>query len=518
MHSFIHSFMAFVFLGLFAVSAHAATIVVNTGDADGSGVDAADDSHHCTLSEALHGLADGGDAHGCANSSSDTYGTNDTIHFDTSVSTVQVSEDISIVPPHNITIDGVSRDVGMFFSGSGRFVFDRSPTPVAITLKNITFSGTSSASILNSYHNLAINHCQFSGLNTSSYIIYVYSAAVSISDSYFTNNTSIGSVTVEEESVGQTTNVLRTTFYNNTNNALTGPTGGAIFVINGALNLINSTFWGNSSFGIGGAVRIVGTSTIHNTLTINNSTIYANKADIGTGSSSTIDISAMPEGGGIEVGTGSQLIVSNSIIYGNTRGAPDNLYYDDCLVESDATADATRSTNNILFTISGCRINESSNHISSSFGLTSYNSIDHVAYLNPATTPLAIDAGNDSTCATEDQVHTHRPSGAHCDIGAIEYVYPAGTGGSGGGASGTGGGASGTGGATPTGGSGGGSAGSGGATPTGGSGGGSAGSGGSGTGGAGTGGGPSGSGGDTGDPAGDHSTDGGGGGGCSLIR
>ena len=34
----------------------------------------------------------------------------------------------------------------------------------------------------------------------------------------------------------------------------------------------------------------------------------------------------------------------------------------------------------------------------------------------------AIDAGNDATCATNDQRGVTRPQGAHCDVGAYEYV------------------------------------------------------------------------------------------------
>ena len=39
----------------------------------------------------------------------------------------------------------------------------------------------------------------------------------------------------------------------------------------------------------------------------------------------------------------------------------------------------------------------------------------------------AIDAGDDTTCAATDQRGVTRPQGAHCDIGAYEYVFPAAT-------------------------------------------------------------------------------------------
>ncbi|HUI88698.1 MAG TPA: FG-GAP-like repeat-containing protein [Anaerolineales bacterium] len=155
----------------------------------------------------------------------------------------------------------------------------------------------------------------------------------------------------------------------------------------GALTVTNSTFQGNTATYYGGGIINSGT------LTVTNSTFYGNSA----GNSGNY------YGGGIfNEGT---LNFANTIIANST--------FDDCL------NDGTLGTNLSNLVEDG----------SCSAGLSGDPELSALANNGGPTQTMAllagspaIDAGNDASCPSVDQRGVSRPQGAHCDIGAFEYV------------------------------------------------------------------------------------------------
>jgi hypothetical protein len=185
--------------------------------------------------------------------------------------------------------------------------------------------------------------------------------------------------------------------------------GGGISLEGGnSANLINVTLSGNVAWVAGGLFASQGY------VNLNNITVTDNVATV-TGFSDT-------GGGGIaNSGDGSNFIVENSIIAGNVavNGA-------DCLNTF------TSRGHNLIGTSKGCTfpaaagdqigpvnslINPMLNELKDSGGPKF--TLTHALQSNSP----AIDAGNDSTCASNDQRGVERPQGTGCDIGAFEAEY-----------------------------------------------------------------------------------------------
>ena len=168
--------------------------------------------------------------------------------------------------------------------------------------------------------------------------------------------------------------------------------GGGIFN-SGPLLLSNSTFYGNTASAVGGGIL-----NEFSTLTANNSTFSEN--------------SAYFYGGGIYNSSSSILNLKNSIMANSISGG-------DCYNYDDGTI-AIASNN--LIELNGTGSNACGTPLITSdpnLGPLADNGGDTQTMALPPGSP-AIDAGDDTTCASTDQRGVIRPQGAHCDIGAYE--------------------------------------------------------------------------------------------------
>jgi CSLREA domain-containing protein len=259
-----------------------------------------------------------------------------------------------------ITLDSLIVAKGYESEGAGLLAGD----DTTVNIINSLFSGNSAAS---------------NGGAVSNY------GTVTITDSTFSGNSSAGSFGGGGAILNsQTLTIKGSTFSNNT----TGNFGAGGALLNAApATITNSTFSGNSATGIGGAIMTI------NDLTMQNSTI--------SGNSALLD-------GGLHVDSHVTNLV-NTIIANSTSGG-------------DCSGTLATNTNNLV------EDGSCSAALSGDPGLGAL--VDNGG---PTQTfallagSSAIDAGDDSSCAAapvnnRDQRGIVRPNGAHCDIGAYEYV------------------------------------------------------------------------------------------------
>jgi large repetitive protein len=204
------------------------------------------------------------------------------------------------------------------------------------------------------------------------------------------------------------------------NNITTGGVapGGGIWIDGGTANLTNTTISGNIAALYGGGIHIQSNPTVN----LTNVTISGNTAQdtsgggaisIGTGTinilNSTIannHASAFSVGG---IHTSGILNIKNTIIAGNDGvqcfGALTSQGYN---LSSDATCS---------FTNTGDQQNADPllGPLASNGGPTQTHAL--------LSGSPAIDAGTTTGCPLKDQRGVSRPQGAHCDIGAYEYIY-----------------------------------------------------------------------------------------------
>ena len=214
--------------------------------------------------------------------------------------------------------------------------------------------------------------------------------------------------------------------------------GGGIANNGGTLTVTNSTFSGNSATNGGGILTQTagGTCGSASAVTISNSTFVGNSATNGGGIYNWLGgitllsntITANTSGGGVRSFNHSVTCtkVVNNIIAGNTG-------YD---VSADETAQRFSSLDYNLIGVAGSGVdfaqefnqaNDQVNVAEPMLGTLMNNggSTQSVALLPGSP---AIDAGDDTACAAapinnKDQRGVTRPQGSHCDIGAYEYDY-----------------------------------------------------------------------------------------------
>lgn len=189
--------------------------------------------------------------------------------------------------------------------------------------------------------------------------------------------------------------------------------------------LNNVTFKNNIAGAGGGMLNWVGNNPILTNVTfVNNAAIWNGGGGIGGGMSnyqsspSLTNVtfsgnSASNSGGGLHNDNNSNLIVRNTILWGNT--APDGAQVynitsapviNDSVVEGGYAGGTNIVTTDPMLGTLG-----------------NYGGFTETVPLLIGSS--AIDTGNDASCPATDQRGIMRPQGLHCDIGAFEYVEPA---------------------------------------------------------------------------------------------
>jgi CSLREA domain-containing protein len=267
--------------------------------------------------------------------------------------------------------------------------------------------------------------------NTATYRVF----QVNASGNFTLNNLTVrhgrcnGACAVSSQVGGGIYNVGTLTINNSLVSTNTAPSdqGGGLMNDGGTVTITGSTFSDNSSYNAGGAIGNSNT-----TMTISNSTITNNSA---TGNTA---------GGLYNSGT---LNIYNSTISGNTSSSVildgDNIYQANGALNLYNTIIANSATHGDCF-IGGGTVNATNSLIESTgiqaCGLTNGSNGNIIgsdpklgtltgtpAYLPLKLDSPAINAGNDTICGAapinnSSQNGAIRPVGAHCDIGAFEYV------------------------------------------------------------------------------------------------
>jgi hypothetical protein len=333
-----------------------------------------------------------------------------TINFNASLSGGTIHLASTLTLSKDVTIDGsaltskitISGDTDNDTVGDVRVFYVNNLVTVALDSLIVT-KGQASGAGVNGEGGAILNHgwltitdSTFSNNSASGPggAIVAY-RTVTIIDSTFSGNSSSDSLSGGGAIYNAYTVTIKSSLFSGNSADANGGGGGAI--INTApATIANSTFIGNSA-AIGGAILTT------NALTIMNSTIAGNTASYLTG--------------GLDI-EGNTTNLSNMIIADNFVTASGN--NEDCLLQVGANIGT--NTNNLI------------EDGTCSPALSGAPSLGALADNGGATQTLAllagstaIDAGDDATCAASpvdnlDQRGTTRPNGAHCDIGAYEYV------------------------------------------------------------------------------------------------
>ena len=352
---------------VFVTPARAAGVIINN-DAD---VTATDDGF-CTLREAIDNANNDAQMHGSTSGECAAGSGTDMITFEPVLAGLTIQLSSPLVISSDITIDGSALTSQLTISGEGsvRVFSVNSGTVTLNSLKITNGSALNGGGIFNSSGaTLTITNSTLSG-----------NSAQSGSGIY-----NLGLLTVTNSTLSG-------------NAAVTN--GGGIYNDSNTLTVTNSTFSGNSAAGSGGGIYNNG-----GTLAITNSTFSGN--------------SAVTSGGGI-YNNGGALNYANTIIANSTFGG-------DCA----GTGTIGTNINNLVEDVtSNC--GAAINGVYPNLGPLADNGGPTQTFALLANSP-AIDAGDDATCAAApvsnlDQRGTARPTipngsgGAHCDIGAYEYL------------------------------------------------------------------------------------------------
>jgi len=184
--------------------------------------------------------------------------------------------------------------------------------------------------------------------------------------------------------------LMNVTFKNNSSYA----GGGLMNWVGNNLSLVNVTFSGNTAGSLGG-----GMASYSSNPSMTNVTFFGNSAN--------------EFGGGIYTEGSTSLIIQSTILWGNSAAEGAQVYdtASSSIVISDSVVQGGYvGGTNIIIT-------------DPMLGpLGNYGGITETIPLLAGSS--AIDSGDDLTCPATDQRGITRPQGAHCDIGAFEYVEP----------------------------------------------------------------------------------------------
>ena len=311
-----------------------------------------------------------------------TSGPGDTITFDPALAgeTVVLATELDIT--HALTIDGSNINPQLSISGTNAVrVFYIHPD-VTVTLNDLSIEdgvantvisstwGNSGGGIYND-GNLTVNNSTVSGNTASQWgggIFNSDTGTLTVTNSTLSNNTATGS-----------------------SNPPSGWGGGILSIYR--VTIANSTFSNNSAeaspSSVGGGIFV------HGSGIITNSTLSGNSAG---------------DGAGILIDADATLTFSNTIIANSHYST----YGHDC-----ANLGTLVTNTNNLVEDGSCSALLSGD---SQLGPLADNGGFTQTFALLAGSP-AIDAGNDASCPATDQRGISRPQGAHCDIGAFEYVF-----------------------------------------------------------------------------------------------
>jgi hypothetical protein len=215
--------------------------------------------------------------------------------------------------------------------------------------------------------------------------IHSYGTTTVSSSTFAGNSTSGGGGGIRQLYDSGTLTVRDSTFLDNS-----GGGGGGIHNYRGRVTVVNSTFSGNNASYGGGGIGNDGSST----LVVSNSTFSGNGASFGGG-----------------IGNFGTTTLKNTIVANSPTG-------------SNCSGTITNGGGNLSYpdaTCPGINADPMLGPLQNNGGPTETMEL--------GTGSAALDAANDATCAAPpvnnvDQRGVTRPQGAHCDIGAFEWVCP----------------------------------------------------------------------------------------------
>lgn len=273
-------------------------------------------------------------------------------------------------------------------------------------------------------------------------------ATLTLADCVFEDNSSIqrgGAVFAANDTVGQLTRVVFArnsavqggAFYNyyanttltdvgfddNTSSSTnTFEGGGAFYNFYATATFFGATFSGNSSAGYGGAIFVNNGTVTHTNVTFNGNTadkfgggIY-HQGGSQTLTNVTFDNNAATFIGGAIYLLGDGVELDNVLLANSQAG-----------VDGNCNAAVGSGSAHNLIDDDSCGLSDGvdGNRIGPGYTIGLAELADNGGFtrtqaLLPAS--AAIDAGDDASCPAVDQRGLARPQGAHCDIGAVEYV------------------------------------------------------------------------------------------------
>jgi len=400
-------------LGIAPLASQAATIIVTTtGDA------VADPG--CTLRNAIvtmnNGSTSGAGEGNCRTAASGTFGTNDTINFDTAVAafpngganTILLGNGQLSISDAYLTINATANgNVTIDAQQNSRVMYDNAANGSSLTLNHLTLrNGTATTKcagfyqgggICATYANLALNDSTLSGNSTGTFGGFGGAVLAKLGSATLTRCTLSGNSAIRGGGAIETDTTVA--LIDSTLSGNTAQKGGAIYATNGGVTLTNSTLYGNSATnGSGGALYI---AVVFNPVTIAQTTVAGNTASA--------------SGGGlyIQSGFGSPIVSNNSLFSANSAGTSGGN------IAGPSGGIAINGAGNLVF--------GANTVVNASFGsvpingdpmlgvLTDNGGPTQTMALKTASAALHIAA----SCASTDQRGYSRPVN-HCDAGAFE--------------------------------------------------------------------------------------------------
>ena len=395
-------------LGATPLCGLAATISVTTTD-DASAVGT------CTVRQAIAAMNTAAVA-GTNCVSSGTFGTDDTINFDSTTFPSGVMNTITLADaPANtlqisdaiLTIDAsanggvtIKRPIG----ATNSFGILNDSAAGSLTLNNLTLSngnagacGADGSGICSSHANLTLNNSTLSGNSGATRGGGIFSQ--------------YGSVTLN----------------NTTLSGNSATDGGAIHSLHGTVTLTNSTLSGNHASNAGGGIEVLTGSVMLDSSTLSTNTanfgggIWANATSVTLTNSTFSGNSAGLQGGGINSFSGGGLTLNNSTLTANTAGSSGggiSRTGDPAAVVVINSIVAGNNGGDIDVTLTA---SPSGNIIGASpqLGALTNNGGPTQTRLPLPGSP-AIDAIACTNAPATDQRGVARPQGVQCDIGAVE--------------------------------------------------------------------------------------------------